>query len=131
LRKVILALAALTIGAWCACAWAQPKPDLTGPITVEQALKIAFDNNPDIKISADQVARGKGVVSEARARFMPRFNVGVTHIRQGPAISLPTRPRKRVSASFAIRTRLPISRGPFPSTFPTGWGLRRTWRSIF
>lgn len=87
MRRLILALAALTISMGCISAWAQPKPNLTGPITIEEALKIAFENNPDIKIAIDDVARGKGVVAEARAHFMPTFNVTLTHTRQGPAIA--------------------------------------------
>ena len=75
----------------CACAasgWAQDAaPDLQEPITLDQALEIAFRYNPNIRIAVDQVQRARGVVAEANANFMPKFNAEVVHIRQGPPIS--------------------------------------------
>ena len=72
-----------------ASGWAQDvtTPDQDEPITLDQALEIAFLNNPSIRIAADQVRKARGVVNEADANFMPRFNAEVVHTRQGPAIS--------------------------------------------
>lgn len=59
------------------------------PITVDQALEIAFCNNPDLRIATDAVNRSKGVVEEARARFNPSFNSQIVQLYEGPAVSIP------------------------------------------
>lgn len=56
--------------------------DLTQPITLDQAMQVAFSRNPDIRIAVDQAARAVGVVNEARANFNPRFNATGTYTRQ-------------------------------------------------
>ena len=58
------------------------------PITLDQALEIAFKNSPDIKIAADQVAKSAGGVDESKANFMPKINAEVNHVRQGPEVSI-------------------------------------------
>ena len=60
------------------------QPVASGPINLEQALDIAFRNNPDLKISVDQLQRSQAVVAEARANFNPRFNAQIETLRQGP-----------------------------------------------
>lgn len=64
-----------------------PKVDLTKPLTIEDALCIAFASNPDIKIAADVAQRAVGVVNEARANFNPRFNLQVQQLQQPEVVS--------------------------------------------
>jgi outer membrane protein TolC len=66
------------------------------PLTLDQALDVAFRNSPNIRIALDQVERSRGVYREARARFNPTFNVQLTDTEQGP------------SASFAIGSGPPV-----------------------
>ncbi len=56
--------------------------DLTKPLTVEQALCVAFERNPDLRIAVDIARRSVGVVEEAKANFNPKFNGTITSIRQ-------------------------------------------------
>jgi outer membrane protein TolC len=73
-----------------ACSWAEDQPaapEATKPITLEQALDIAFRQNPDVKVALDQVERSKGGIAEARANFMPKFSIEADHQRQGPPVS--------------------------------------------
>jgi outer membrane protein TolC len=57
------------------------------PITLDQALEIAFRQSPQLKAALAQVDRAKGGISEANANFNPKFNGELTHTRQGPTIS--------------------------------------------
>ncbi|MGC8861313.1 MAG: TolC family protein [Armatimonadota bacterium] len=57
------------------------------PMTLDQALEIAFRESPDIKAALAQINKSRGGVSEAKANFRPRFNAELTHTRQGPRIS--------------------------------------------
>ncbi len=61
--------------------------DLQEPVTLDEALEIAFQYSPQIKLALARVEKGKGGVREARANFNPKFNAKLDHIRQGPAIS--------------------------------------------
>lgn len=56
--------------------------DLSKPLTVEQALCVAFERNPDLRIAVDIARRAVGVVEEAKANFNPKFNGTITSIRQ-------------------------------------------------
>lgn len=58
------------------------------PISIDQALEIAFANSPDIRIAADQVRKAGGVLQEAVAAFRPTLNASGTHVRQGPRASV-------------------------------------------
>lgn len=64
-----------------------PKVNLTKPLSIEDALCIAFASNPDIKIAADVAQRAVGVVNEARANFNPRFNLQVQYLQQPEVVS--------------------------------------------
>jgi len=57
------------------------------PLTLEQALEIAFQNSPQIKLAYDQVEKSRGGVREARANLLPKFDTEITHTRQGPTVS--------------------------------------------
>lgn len=57
------------------------------PITLDQALEIAFRQSPDIKAALAQTNKSRGGISEARANFYPKFNAELTHTRQGPRVS--------------------------------------------
>ena len=78
---------ALTLPAWAADV--VPVPKTAQPITIDQALEIAFSNNPDLRIATAQVNRAVGVVEEARARFNPQFAAQIVQLYQGPAVSIP------------------------------------------
>lgn len=82
--KIMAAVALLV----CTLAGPSLAQDLTKPLTLGQAIEIAFENNPRIKIAVDQYARATGVVMEARSRLKPRVNVSVTHTRQGPPVTV-------------------------------------------
>ena len=94
MRKILYAaaLAALTM---CASAtWGEevktcPPGQTCPPITVEQAIAIAFENSPDLRIAADQLRKSKGLVAETKANFYPRFNAQVQETYQGPPVTLP------------------------------------------
>ena len=71
-------------------AWAEdvvPAPKMTEPITIDQALDMAFANNPDLRIATDAVNKSRGLVEETRARFNPSFGSQVVQMYQGPAVS--------------------------------------------
>lgn len=83
---LIPAISSLAVGAWAADA--APAMKATDPITVNQALEIAFRNNPDLRIATDAVNRSVGVVAEARARFNPTLSSQIVQLYQGPAVSV-------------------------------------------
>lgn len=73
----------------CACATVSGVPAAQdAPITIDQAVEIAFANSPDIRIAADQVRKAGGAVREAKAAFRPTLNAAGTHARQGPKASV-------------------------------------------
>lgn len=59
--------------------------DLTKPLTMDQALCVAFERNPALRIAVDQARRAVSVVNEALANFNPKFNASVTYLMQPPA----------------------------------------------
>ncbi len=63
-------------------------PKSTAPLTIDQALEIAFCNNPDLRIATDAVNRAIGVKAEARARFNPAFTSQIVQLYQGPSVSI-------------------------------------------
>ncbi len=94
--KLTLRLAIVAaVMATAAAAWAQdvvPSPKIDKPLTMDEALALAFQYNPDLAIATAQVNRARGVVQEARARFMPTFNVQATQLYQGPPVSFAPQP---------------------------------------
>lgn len=62
------------------------------PLCIDQALEIAFQNNPDLKIATDAVNKARGIVEEAGARFNPSFSAQIVQLSQGPAAELPASP---------------------------------------
>lgn len=99
--------------------WAQttaPAPT-SKPLNIDQALEIAFCNNPDLRIATDAVNKSKGVVEEAQARFNPAFNAQVVQLYQGPAVgflnpltgtSVPIIPPAQTSAQVSVFLPLDI-----------------------
>lgn len=66
-----------------------PVPDtLKKPITLDQALQIAFKNSPDIQAALSQVENYRGVVDQARAMFNPTFSVQASTTFQGPITTI-------------------------------------------
>ena len=73
---------------WCSPACGQQAgKEPPKPITLDQALEIAFRESPDIKTALAQIEKAKGGISEANANFNPKFNGQLTHQRQAPEIS--------------------------------------------
>ena len=62
-------------------------PDLQKPITLDQALEIAFRQSPTIKVALAQIQRSQATVAEARANFLPKFNGEVIQQWQGPKVA--------------------------------------------
>ncbi len=58
------------------------------PLTIDQAVKLAFENSPKIRIAVDQYAKSTGSVSEAKSNFLPKVTLSATHTRQGPPVSV-------------------------------------------
>lgn len=92
MRTVLISLVVLAIIAAAGPAHAQPPqqataPDLTQPLTVDQALETAFRYSPTIRQALDRIERARGAVAEARANFNPQFNAQATYVRQGPKVS--------------------------------------------
>jgi len=93
LLRAFIILAALAVS--CAV-WAEgvvpPTMAPTKPLTINEALQIAFKNNPDIRTATAQVNRSIGVIEEARARFNPTFTAQAVQLYQGPVTTIPASP---------------------------------------
>ena len=91
--KLLSRLSALVAVLAVACAaWADevvPAPRMDKPLTIDQALELAFKNNPDLRVATDAVNKAKGLVHEARARFNPSFASQIVRMYQGPSVSFP------------------------------------------
>lgn len=89
--KLILRMAiVLAILATSVAVWAQdvvPSPEIPNPLTIDDALALAFQYNPELGIATAQVNKARGVVAEARGRFRPTFNAQVVQLFQGPPVS--------------------------------------------
>jgi len=99
--KLILRMATvLAILATSVAVWAQdvvPSPKIANPLTIDEALALAFAYNPDLGIATAQVNKARGLVEEAHARFMPSFNAQVSQLYQGPAVSFEVSPGNNVN----------------------------------
>lgn len=92
--------------------------DLTQPLTIDQALCVAFERNPALRIAVDQARRAVAVVDEAQANFNPKFNASVTYLMQPPATATfpasPGQPAQSVqiqnanSTTAAVNSTLPL-----------------------
>ncbi len=81
-----------------------PVPDMTTPITLDQALELAFVYSPSLRIAVDQIQRARAVVAEARANFNPRFNAQLTYLRQNETTAtIPAGPGEP-SQKFTVRS---------------------------
>ncbi len=81
----LAAILAVTPAAWADNTTIAKKSD---PLTVDQALEIAFKNNPDLRIATDSVNKSKGIIEEAQARFNPSFSSQIVQLYQGPTVSM-------------------------------------------
>lgn len=63
-------------------------PDLSKPVTLEQALAVAFRENPDLKSALAQIRKSEAGMAESRANYLPKFNAEITHQWQGPTVSI-------------------------------------------
>ena len=59
-----------------------PSPKISQPLTMDEALALAFQYNPDLAVATAQVNKARGVVEEARARFYPQFTGQVSQLYQ-------------------------------------------------
>lgn len=84
----------LVVAIACAFAtnvWAQgdpPTQETSKPISIDQALEIAFQHSPEIKAAVNQLRKSRAAVSETNANFNPKFSAEVVHTRQGPSVSI-------------------------------------------
>lgn len=113
----LLALVAVVVVT--TAAWAQTAAPATEnkALTVDQALEIAFRNNPDLRIATDAVNKARGVVEESRAMFNPSFNAQIVQMYQGPAVefanpltgtTVPIVPSSQNSAQISVFLPLDI-----------------------
>lgn len=54
-------------------------------ISLEQAIQIAFNNSPSIRIAIDQIEKSRAGIREAKSIFYPQVSGSLTQIFQGPA----------------------------------------------
>ncbi len=75
--------------AWCAaCVCAEDVPPVTEQtLTLDRALEIAFERNPELQSAVAQLGKSRGGLKEARANFNPKFSAEIKHLRQGPQVS--------------------------------------------
>ena len=57
---------------------------LDKPITIEEALQIAFQKSPTLRIALSHVESTRGALDETKARFNPTFSASGTTTYQGP-----------------------------------------------
>ncbi|NLN76247.1 MAG: TolC family protein [Armatimonadetes bacterium] len=112
LSRVLLILI-LCVPAW---SWAAEAADTEAkkPITLDQALEIAFRRSPDVKMALDQLQKSVGGMAEAKANYMPKFNGDVTHFRNGPTFEFPPYtfvPDQATTISGSVYLPLDISSG--------------------
>ncbi len=62
-------------------------PDIQKPITLDQALEIAFCQSPTIKAALAQIQKSQATIAEARANYFPKFNAEVIQQWQGPKVT--------------------------------------------
>jgi outer membrane protein TolC len=83
-----------------------------GPISLDQALQIAFRQSPNIKTALDQLRRSISGMAEAQANFMPKLDAEITHINQGPGFTfggLDAVPTEATTGSLSLLVPLDIS----------------------
>jgi len=68
-------------------AWAE-----TGPLTLEQAIQIAIDNNYSLQATSKRQTLAKEKVSEAKSAFYPNLRIesSVTKLNEPPSMELPS-----------------------------------------
>ncbi|MCE5313642.1 MAG: TolC family protein [Armatimonadota bacterium] len=82
MKKLSCAILALAL---CVPAYAQSASDDSKmPISIDQAIQIAFCQNPEIKAALDQLQKSVGGMAEAKSNFMPKLEAEITHLNQGP-----------------------------------------------
>ncbi len=92
MRTLYRIAVALVLCASVSTAYAQGTTvDLKKPITVDQALQVAFQQNPDLRSAVAQLQKARAAVNEALANFNPRFSADILQTPQGPpqSISVP------------------------------------------
>lgn len=89
ISHIIVLLAALLVTSSAIAENAAVSPP---PLDIDQALEIAFKNNPDLRIATDSVNKAKGMVEEAGARFNPSFSAQIVQLQQGPAVEMAANP---------------------------------------
>ncbi len=91
-----------------------PVPEaLTQPITLGQALQVAFQNSPAIRAALSQVEGSRGAAAEARARFNPTFTIQASATRPGAMQGnlLQSVPTSSTGASLSIVLPLDLAHG--------------------
>ena len=117
MRTIHLAITIAALCAWMGPAAAQTAAlDLSKPITLDQALDIAFKHNPNVKIAVDQINISRAASKEAAAAFLPTFNGTYRFVQEGPPIiaTLPATPPESIvvlpaeQRTAIVSTMLPL-----------------------
>ncbi|MGQ9524775.1 MAG: TolC family protein [Armatimonadota bacterium] len=87
LVKSVLALVTTVVLAGIACAAEQAKA-----ITIDEALKTAFERNPGLRVSQDKVGVARGKLDQAKSASRPQLGISGTWTQQGPVttFTIPT-----------------------------------------
>jgi outer membrane protein len=83
-RSLAIGCLALVVVAACSAS----AVSMAEPLTLDKAVEIAFDKSPRIKIALDEIAKSKGGVESTAANFRPKLNADITHMLQGPAVTV-------------------------------------------
>lgn len=87
MRTVAFVLACLMVGVPATLAEDAPTAtEAAKPINIDQALEIAFRENPDVRAALSQLRKARAVQAEASANYNPKFSADVVHQRQGPPV---------------------------------------------
>ena len=102
LARPVHALFGAILFAAAACAAEQPKT-----ITLDEALKIALERNPALKVSQDKVEAAQGKLEQAKSASRPQLGVTGTWTQQGPVttFTIPTPEGPQTITLGQARTR--------------------------
>lgn len=87
-------------------------PTITQPLTVDDAISLAFKYNPDLRIATNQINKSVGVIEEAKANFNPSFSVQATQLfqnKQSFTLPLPGIEPIAIETAVPLQTTTQIS----------------------
>lgn len=57
------------------------KPEPVGPLTLERALALAWERNPDLRAAEERIGAARARLDEAASAFYPQLGVRVSYVR--------------------------------------------------